>query len=441
MVNFKSTLAFLTNKFMAFFALLKTNIRSTIRNKTALFVIIIFPLIFVGVFGLAFQDSDPETSAKLIGVLNYDSGIESGVIAFWNESQVSGSYYSNEYIEIINNVTYLDSDTKIFDLTEYSLLDEYQANQDLEKRNIYALITLPENFSTGVLAAFKNLFGTDPILTAATNNWAGYPDVNFTTTMLVEGDRSLQDFNIAANIVEIITDSFFSFGSINDDNVKVEINGILDSSGFTSFDFIFPGIMVFGILQALGAFTATALNDIEMGTFRRIRLSKVSPVNYLLSLVTYQMFNTFIQIPLMFFTALIFGFPISIQIFYAFIFGFFLSLSITGLGLIFAAFVKNATTGQGLAGLAATPMAILSGAFFVIPNPTIIPANKFFGGNSFGLLDILPSTPAIRGLRSVLLFNNPLSENLYDLAILAIFAIIYLVIGILLYTRKHFRAQ
>lgn len=440
MVNFKSTLTFLMVKLKVFFALLKTNIRSTTRNRTAVLLIIIFPLIFVGVFGIAFQDSDPMTSTKLIGILNYDNGINPGIIAFWNESQVSENFYSEEYIEIINTATYLDSDTLIFDLTEYNLTDKDQANQDLEKRNIYALITIPENFSIGVLAAFKNLFGEDPILTAATNNWAGYPDVNFTATTLVEGDRSLQDFNIAANIIEIITDSFFNLGDINEGS-GVEIKGALDSSGFTSFDFIFPGIMVFGILSTISAFVATALNDIEMGTFRRIRLSKVSPTNYLLSLVTYQMVNTFIQIPLMFFTALIFGFPISIQILHAFIFGVFLSLAITGLGLIFAAFVKSAMTGQGLAGFAATPMAILSGAFFVIPNPIIIPACKFLGGNSFGVLDILPSTPAIRGLRSVLLYNNPLSENLYDLAILAIFAIIYLIIGILLFSRKHFSAQ
>lgn len=441
MVNFKSGLAFLAAKFKTFFALLKTNVRSTTRNKMALFVIILFPLIFVGVFGLAFQDSDPETSTKLIGILNYDSGIESGVIAFWNESQVSDNFYSEEYIEIINTTTYLDTDEIIFDLTEYNLLDKDQAIQDLEKRSIYALVTIPENFSLGVLAVFRNLFGENPALTVATNNWAGYPEANFTTTISVEGDRSLQDFNIAANIIEIITNSFFNLGDSNIGNGEVEIKGTLDSSGFTSFDFIFPGIMVFGILQALGAFIATALNDIEMGTFQRIRLSKVRPANYLLSLVTYQMFNTFIQIPLMFLTALIFGFPFSIQILYAFIFGVFLSLAITGLGLIFAAFVKNAMVGQGLAGMASTPMAILSGAFFVIPNPTIIPVCKFLGGNSFGLLDILPSTPAIRGLRSVLLYNNPLSESLYDLAILAIFAIIYLIIGILLYSRKHFRAQ
>lgn len=441
MVNFKSVLTFLTAKSKTFFALLQTNIRSTIRNKIALFVIIIFPLIFVGVFGLAFQDSDPETSTKLIGILNYDSGIESGVIAFWNESQVGETFYSEEYIEIINTTTYLDTDEIIFDLTEYNLLDKDQAILDLEKRSIYALITIPENFSLGVLAVFRNLFGEDPALIAATNNWAGYPEANFTTTISVEGDRSLQDFNIAANIIEIITDSFFNLGDPNKGNGAVEIKGTLDSSGFTSFDFIFPGIMVFGILQALGAFTATALSDIELGTFQRIRLSKVHPTNYLLSLVTYQMFNTFIQIPLMFLTALIFGFPFSIQILYAFIFGVFLSLAITGLGLIFAAFVKNAMVGQGLAGMASTPMAILSGAFFVIPNPTIIPACKFLGGNSFGILDIFPSTPAIRGLRSVLLYNNPLSESLYDLAILAIFAIIYLIIGILLYSRKHFRAQ
>ncbi|MHA1303882.1 MAG: ABC transporter permease [Candidatus Heimdallarchaeaceae archaeon] len=429
------------SKFKQFFMMVLTNIRATARNKMGFFFVIIFPLIFIGVFGLAWQTGDPQTSTNAIGVINYDQGIPEGVIAFWNDtSMVNGTFYSEEYIRILDNILYPDSEVEIFKVYVFNASNAFKAQTAVENRNIAALVTLHENFSLGVLSAFRQKFENDPLLTSATNNWAGYPPSNFSTIVTIDGDRSLQDFTASASIIEQVTHIFFNLGE-DKEPVEILIRGSLDTSGFTIFDYIFPGLVVYGIFQTLGTVTDTAFGDITIGTLKRIKLCRISPTLYLSALVTSQMIISIIQIPIMFATGVLFGFPFSLQILYAFIIAIILALSSSGIGLIVAGLVNDATAGRGLAGIAATPIAFLSGAFFIVPNPTIIPPSAFLGGNAFKLFDVLPTTPAIRILRSILLFGNSLGDTLYDFIVLLLFTIIYLVIGVSLYTRKHFKTK
>ncbi|MHA1686898.1 MAG: ABC transporter permease [Candidatus Heimdallarchaeaceae archaeon] len=428
-------------QFKQLFKLIITDLRATSRNRMSFFFIIIFPLIFIGIFGIAWQTGDPSTTTQVIGVLNYDSGIPSGVIAFWNDSSiVNGTFYSEEYIRILDSVCYPNSTVEVFSVKVFSSSESSEAQQAVQDRDIYALVTLPENFSLGFLASFRSKFKDDPVITAATNNWSGYPQEDFSTVVSIDGDRTLQSFSVSSSIIDQITRHFFNLGESNE-HVEVLIRGNLDSSGFTTFDFIFPGLIVYGIFQTLGTVTTTAFGDIEIGTLKRIKLCRVSPVLYLAALITSQMIIALIQIPIMFATGMLFGFPFSIQVLYAFFIAVILALSASGIGLIVAGVVNDATAGRGLAGIASTPIAFLSGAFFIVPNPIIIPQSNFLGGHAFRLFDILPTTPAINILRGVLLFGDSLADHAYNIVVLLLFTSLYTALGIFLYTRKHFRAK
>ena len=67
------------------------------RFKLTLFFSLVFPLIFIGVFGFAFQQSDPGNSTISIAYINYDDGIPEGVIVpSANGSLLSGYDRSEE---------------------------------------------------------------------------------------------------------------------------------------------------------------------------------------------------------------------------------------------------------------------------------------------------------------------------------------------------------
>jgi ABC-type polysaccharide/polyol phosphate export permease len=86
-------------------------------------------------------------------------------------------------------------------------------------------------------------------------------------------------------------------------------------------------------------------------------------------------------------------------------------------------------------------MAFLAGSFFIVPNPEIEWTSKILGGNSLRVLDFLPATPAVRLMRTILLGQQSLQNSWFDLVLLATLSAIYLIIGLLTYSRRHFRPE
>ncbi len=414
-------------------ALYKSNLLVTLRNRQAFFFSIIFPLIFIGVFGIAFQESSPGNRTIPIGIINKDMGVPDNLsITLGNGSVISGTYFSEQYIKILKEITFEDNETKIFDVTLFSNQDDAQI--ELEKQKIYALVLIPENFSEGMLAAYRRfLENLNPF-----GNYSGYPPSNFTTSVVVKGDQTLIDFSIAGQVVKEVLNQFMNFG--REDPISVNIDGDISSRGLTTFDYIVPGLFIYAILNNLGTVATIALSDVQSGLLSRLRLTKVKPFEYLLALIFSQVTLSLLQVPIMFGAAAIFGFPLTLHLIYAFLFSVVLALGISGIGVFVAGLVKDADTVGALAAIIGTPMAFLAGAFFDVPNPVLV-SSSITGTDPIRVLDFLPATPAISGLRLILLANRTLSETWFSFLLLIIDSIFFLVLGILVYSKKHFSTK
>jgi hypothetical protein len=79
-------------------------------------------------------------------------------------------------------------------------------------------------------------------------------------------------------------------------------------------------------------------------------------------------------------------------------------------------------------------MSFLAGAFFAVPSPQLLSLSDNL---TIGLFDLLPPTRAITALRLVLFNGYTLVEVLPDLLITCILSITYLILGVVLYSRKH----
>jgi len=411
------------------YQLFVTHLKFNTRNRTAFFFIIIFPLIFIGVFGIAFQDGDPSNTTIEIGLINKDEGIPDDVDALNSDMEmVTGTYFSKEFISILSSITFQDNTTKIFEIKEYDIEDEETAFIDVERRDQKALVILNEDFSLGVLASIRQIFGLSG------SNVENYPEENYVTSVELHGDQSLLQFGISSAVVEQVVSSYFSFG---EPVIGASFDTIsnINTEGFTVFDFIVPGLFVFAIINNMTTVAIVSIRDVKTDLLGRLRLSKMKPWEYLSSLLMSQLVISFIQIPILFGTAILFGFPFSTQIFYAFIFTIFLSLGMSGMGIILASIAKDESSVNGLANVIATPMAFLAGAFFPMPNPTILPS--FIGGRSLGLFDLLPPTSAISGLRLILISGWSFSEVWVEFLMLVVLSLTYLAVGLYLYSRKH----
>lgn len=427
-----------------FAKLIETNLKSIYRQKMAFFFTIIFPLIFVAVFGISYSGNGISAQTMEIIVINQDSGIPDGTIAFYGDAVVSGTFYSEKYLEILDELTYPDSkdNATLFSITIMNQTDIDQALFKLERREIVALITLPESFSQGILSTFKISYDNNTDLTLATNNWYGYPETTSKVSVTVEGDASLQEFAVTGTIIREFTEMFFNFGKEEQTTgVETVIVGNYATKGFTAFHYVIPGVIVFGILQSLTSATGVTMRDVESKSIERIRLTSVQPRTYILSLIFSQALLVSVQVPIMFSVSMMFGLEPSINILIGILIGIILSIGITGIAFLLAGLAGGSKDAEGLANLVAVPMAFLSGAFTIIPNPEIVSNISWLGGNSFRLFDFLPSTPAIRALRSIILGQRTIGENWFDLALLVVLSLIYLGLGLTIYSRKHLRPK
>ncbi len=419
-----------------FWLLYLSNVRVTTRVRVVLFFTILFPLMFIGIFGIAFQTGDPSNTTIDLAVVNHDQGIPDDGNVYRNITGdiVSGDFYSREYLDLLGSVTFEDNETKIFDITIFD--DEESAMKRVEKRDYGALLVLPENFTTAAMASRRALFeGIIPL------DWTIYPPANFTTQLTVRGDSTLVQFTISYSVIDAVTQGFFTLDMVDEIGGSVYLDGGITSSGLTVFDFTVPGLVIFAILSNLSTVTVTALRDMKDGQFDRLKLTKMRVSEYLLAIVVSQLTISVVQIPLMFAGAIIFGFPISTRILYAFIFGILVSLSVTGIGILLAAFVSSTEAASALSGIVSTPMAFLAGAFFTMPNPTLIPEGSILGSHKLGIFDLIPARPAITALRVVLLTDQGMAGVWYEFWLTTVLVIFYMIIGIFLFSRKHLRAK
>jgi len=399
------------------------------------FATLVFPLIFIGVFGLAMPNGVQNNATLNIGIINHDLGIpESTIYVNQNGTQLNDYFFSNSFINIVDDVTYDDNTTSIFDVTHYDIANFEDAKSDLQKNSISALLIIPEDFSIGMLAVIRSAFNTDANMTGITNNWLNYPNPTYQTTIQIMGDPTVQDFSIASSILTTIIDSYFNLGADTEGH-NVLMNTDIAVDTFSVFDYILPGLIIFGILNNMGSTAAFAMRDVEGGILRRLRITNVSGTEYTLSIILSQLVFAIIQIPIFFGVAILFGFPPTIRIAYAFIFAILVSLSVTGLGLAVAAISKSQDTVNSMATLVSLPMAFLAGSFFMVPDVILI--NNFFDGNSLGIFDLIAAKPAIEGLRLILIGGQGLGDIAYQLLLLITLTIIYLLLGITLYSRKH----
>lgn len=410
--------------------LVNTHLKKYRREKSILMGVFLFPLVFVGVFGIAFQQGAPGTTTNSLGIVMMDEGIPDNILAYGVDGPVTGNYYSDIYIDQLSKLTFEDNSTHIFEVTK---LSEEEGLSLLDSRDIIGLLYIDKDFSLGMLAAIRATGQTS--MQTLTNNWENYPLGDFRTKITLKGDQSLQDFAVTSSVIQGFTTTFFNLGEDASYGNDLLIASNIETTGLTTFDYVLPGLVVFGILLNIVAVSQMALRDVESGVLERLRIMKVTGLDYTLSIIASQMLISLVQIPILFGAGILFGFPVSGQIAIAFLFAVLLSLSVTGIGLMVAGIVKNTEAANSVTNMIATPMAFLSSAFFIVPNPKIFN----LGENPFRLFDFLPSNLSIEAMRLILLQGYSVSDLIFQLVLIIILSVLYLTLGIIIYSRKHIR--
>ena len=455
---------------MRWLAITKKTAREMVRDRGALFFTLLFPVIFILLFGVAFGTfTEGGNTTYDIAIINYDEGID------LDDVNIA---HGDNFIEILKDLKYQNNEgrntsTHVFNVRT-DLLEE-KAQDFLEDQDISAYVIIPHNFSTATMAESMvyvqsaisaNINFSDPsaiqeffqqLMDNMTGNGIPNYDKNATATVLIQGDPSQQAFFTVNEIFDGVLRGYIEqVGVISleesreylpagidieplNPHVIVE-NLAMKSSDFSVFDYLVPGFMVFAILMG-GMYVIVFLAKEEgRGTLIRLKLTKMSSFDMLFGIMIPFTILSIVQVLILLSIGLMMGYHynpdanLGLALFIALI-G---CIASVALGLILAAFVKNEDQAGTIGPAVIIPLSFLIGIFFQMPTITL--TENFLGtGKSFELFDILPWKQCSKGLSKVLTYGNGFEEVALEIALMSIFTIILFVIGVAFYHKKRLR--
>lgn len=331
----------------------KVSMRRAFRDKTAIFFIFLFPLIFLFVFGGIFGKNS-NTSFR-VSLINY-----------------SDSQFAKQYVDEAKQ-------QKILKVDQQATTVE-KANEKMSRGQLDATIILPADFGqTKEGQPYPS--GQAQIYYTQNNQQAG---------QALSSILQQQFTGINAKFVPIVTP--FS--------VKAEQS---NTKALTQFDYVFAGLLGFSII-GLGIFgPVNVFPELKkQGILRRLHTTPLRVWQYFTANMISQAAVGLLSIALMF--------AVAITVFHLKVVGNYLALiiyivlgiiMILGIGLAIGGWAKNERQAAPLANIVVFPMMFLSGTFF----PRFLMPQWLQTASNF-----LPLTPVIDGIRLIATEGKSLFE-------------------------------
>lgn len=375
-------------------ALTMKELKKTFREPAVLFMIFLFPIVFVLTFGASFGGLGSSHPVYNIGVVNLDSGGSSGV--------------AQTFIEAL-------SDTTLLHVEVYA--DNQTAQSDLSQGKIQAIIIIPAVFSQSFTSYY-----------AAPNNPSGW--VN--TTLLLYLDKgSVVATQAIPPIIQNVLAVFLN-QQRTPSPINVQVASLIETKQVSAFEFMAPGMFTFASIFLIMMVAQSFTQDRENGMLKRIRTTPITPTEFMASQVLSYMLIALIQAVLVFTSTYLMGFrpPISFSVYIlAFILMLIFSLSNVGFGLITATISKTSNAATGISFL------------FVLPQLFL---GTFVGASLSSTAQVLsrfvPSYYVTDALTSLFLREAAITSPtiILDLAMVSLSCFAILAIGIILYA-KYFK--
>jgi ABC-type Na+ efflux pump permease subunit len=383
-------------KFQRVAALTNKELKKTVREPAVLFMIFLFPIVFVFAFGASFGGVGGGQPVYQIGVVSIDQG-----------ASVNGS-------QILLTAM---SDTQILNLQTY--IDNQSAQTDLSQGNIQAVMVIPSDFSQSF--ASYQAAPNDP------NTWT-----NATIELYLDKGSLVATQAVPPIIQQVLT-------SLAGQNVKdpsspfsLETASLVEVQAPSALDFIAPGMFTFASIFLIMMVAQSFAQDRENGMMKRIRITPTTPTEFMTSQVLSYMVIALIQAALVFAMVYLMGFKpnVGIPVYaFAFVLVLMFSLSNVGFGLITATIAKSPSAATGISFLFVLPQLFLGTFVGASLSSAAQVAGKF-----------VPSYYVTNALTSLFLRGAAFTSFtvLLDFATVSVSCVAILAVGIILYD-KYFK--
>jgi len=375
-------------------ALTKKEMKKTIRQPAALFMIFLFPIVFVFAFGASFGGLGGGQPVYQVGLVNMDQA---------NPSQTQLFIDSLTNRDILNIQTYADNQT---------------AQNELSQGKIQAVMIIPTTFSQS-LESYRTA-PNNP------NEWT-----NTTISLYLDKGSIIATQAIPPIIQQVLTAFIGQSQQAIPSPINLETASLVEVKPTSTLDFMAPGMFTFASIFLIMIVAQSFTEDRENGMMKRIRITPTTPTEFMTSQVLSYMAIALIQAILVFVMVYVMGFRPNVgpSVYtFAFILVLVFSLSNIGFGLITATISKSSGVATGLAFIFVLPQLFLGTFVGASLSSAAQVAGKF-----------VPSYYVTDALTSLFLRGAALTSQivLLDLAAVSISCAAILAAGILLYGKYY----
>lgn len=384
-------------KLQRVFALTKKEMKKTVREPAYLFMIFLFPIVFVFAFGASFGGGfGGSQSTYQVGVVNFDANGNQQ----W--SQVFTDSLSN--ISLLNVNVYTDNQT---------------AQVDLSEGKIQAVILIPESFSESITSFY-----------AAPNDSGSW--VNTTLPIYLDKGSMVATQAIPPIIQQVLYAIMNQNQQAPQSPIQLETASLVEVAQTSAFDFMAPGMFTFASVFLIMIVAQSFTVDRENGMMKRIRITPTTSTEFMTSQIVSYLLIALIQAVLLFAVVYIMGFRPNVEApvyLFAFVLVLIFSLSNIGFGLITATIAKSSGAATGLSFLFLLPQMFLG---------------TFVGASLSGAAQVagkfVPSYYVTDALTSLFLRGAAITSQtvLLDFAVVSVSCAAILAVGIVLYD-KYFK--
>jgi ABC-2 type transport system permease protein len=294
--------------------------------------------------------------------------------------------------------------------------DRSAAEKELRDRAAAVLIIIPEDFSAR-LTAFRS------------------GEVTSSTEVTIIGDLTNPTYTVAAVMVMTVTDRYAQAVTNAPRPVNLIELPMGASAARTEFENYVPGLFIFSVIILIFQAAMTPARDIESGAMRRLRLTRLSALEYLGGTSLWLIMVAMVEVALTFAVSVAFGFRSQGSLWLAMLVTIITCLSVIGTGLIVACFSKTVSQAFVIANFPLGFLMFLTGSIFPLPRTTLF---TIFG-HGIAIYDFLPPTHAVIALNKIFTLGAGLKDVAFELVALTFLSVLYFGVGVWLFKRSQMR--
>jgi len=442
---------------MKFVTIAVKGLKEIVRDRGLLAMTLLFPMVFMLVFGYAFGAGGGQNRPYDIVVLNNDLG----TFLSYNDSE--HFTFGENFTQVLSDLKYENSTVPMFTLQNAT---KEEALKLLMTRSIACIVTISENFSEAIEATINStirttvtsLVGEATFLSGGINftlpengTLPVLPEAeNITATVLIEGDMGYINFGITQSIIRgVLLNYIEAIQSetkkqilqavpeeikVGDElkHISVEVESVSGTRAFTAFDYQAPGIIIFGLLMGSIGVAGALARETESQTLSRLKVSLMKSFDLLFGTLLPWTLLAIAQLLILFGVALAMGFHWmggTSSLLIAILIGCIAGVSCISLGLLVAAFSKSEGHAGTLGMLVSVPLSFLIGAFFPLPSQAEV------------VTVFLPWRQAFTALISVLAYGAPIQDIVPNITAMVLETAVLFTISMIAFAKVRLKAE